>query len=102
MSSVTKTNHPYVVKAQGVCGGKPVIKGTRIPVWAVAGWLKQGRTPEQIKQEIYPHVSLAEIHDALSFYYENQNEIDKDIEQNNPPEEEIRERADRWRKLKSL
>ena len=101
MSTIIKTKHPYVVKIKGVCGGRPIIKGTRIPVWMIAGWLKQGFTAERVKEEIYPDLSLAEIYDALSFYYENQEELDKDIAYNNPTKEEIARRTKRWKGLKS-
>ncbi|GFP32325.1 hypothetical protein HKBW3S42_00631 [Candidatus Hakubella thermalkaliphila] len=102
MKVLHKTKHPYIVKVEGVCGGKPVVSGTRIPVWIIAGWLKQGYAPEQIKNEIYPTLSLAEIYHALSFYYENQEEIEQDIRYNNPSEEELARRARRWKKLSSL
>ena len=27
-----RTEHPYIVRVQGVCGGRPVIEGTRLSV----------------------------------------------------------------------
>ena len=30
------TEHPYVEQREGVLGGKPVIKGTRLPIWQIA------------------------------------------------------------------
>lgn len=96
----TKTEHPYVVCVRGVCGGKPVIKETRIAVWLIAGWFKQGHTPEEI-QKMYPHLTLAQIHDALSYYYDHQTEVDKDIRANNPSEEELEKLRAEWRRLSS-
>jgi uncharacterized protein (DUF433 family) len=71
--------HPHITSLDGVCGGRSVIKGTRIPVWIIVGWLQRGYSPELIKNEIYPHLSLAEIYDALSFYYEKIEILQKTI-----------------------
>jgi len=49
-----KTSHPYVVKVQGVCGGNPIIRGTRISVWIIAYWFKRGYSPELIQKDIFP------------------------------------------------
>jgi len=96
-----KTEHPYVVRVQGVCGGQPVLKGTRIPVWLIAGWAKDGYPPEQIQQEIYPHLSLAQIYDALSYYHDHQTEMDREIAANTPSEKELEKRRARWRSRRS-
>jgi len=39
-----------------------------------------GWTPEEMHDQ-HPHLSLAQIHAALAYYYENQAEIDAQIEQ---------------------
>jgi len=98
---VTKTEHPYIVRVRGVCGGKPVVKGTRIPAWLIAGWFKDGYSPEQMQQEIYPHLFLAQIYDALSYYYDHQEELDSEIAANTPAEEELGERRARWQERSS-
>jgi uncharacterized protein (DUF433 family) len=99
---ITKTEHPYIVRVEGICGGKPIIKGSRIPVWLIAGWFKDGYSPEQIQKETYPHLSLAQIYDALSYYYDHQQEIDSDIAANTPTEKELDDRRNRWQKRRSL
>lgn len=66
--------HTYVVVK-----GKPIIKGTRIAVSVIATYYKMGLSPEEIQREL-PHINLAQIHDALSYYYDHQNEIDEEIE----------------------
>src|SRR3990172_7099852 len=83
----TKTEHAYISTTPGVCGGEPIIKGTRIAVRMIAGWYKMGRTPDEIL-ELYPHLNLAKIYDALSYYHDHQKEIDKLIEENS--EEHLR------------
>jgi len=93
--------HPHITSLDGVCGGRSVIKGTRIPVWIIVGWLQRGYNPELIKNEIYPHLSLAEIYDALSFYYENQEMIDRDIAENNIDDAQLAIKTLEWKKQSS-
>ncbi len=77
--AASQVKHPYVTKRRGVCGGRPVIAGTRIPVWGIAGWSRKGYSAERIQREIYPSLGLAEIYDALSCYHDHKEEIDKAI-----------------------
>lgn len=46
--------------------GKPVIRGTRISVELILGWLANGWTYEQIL-ETYPHITQEDILAALAF-----------------------------------
>ena len=69
-----KTEHPYVTKVEGICGGRPIIKGTRITVWLVANLFKQGCSPEEILTT-YPHLTPAAVYDALSYYFDHKEEI---------------------------
>jgi uncharacterized protein (DUF433 family) len=72
-------DHPYIEQKAGVCGGKPVIVGTRIKVTQVAiEYERLGWTPDQII-DAHPHLTLAQVHDALSYYYENQAILDEEI-----------------------
>jgi uncharacterized protein (DUF433 family) len=73
--------HPYVTQVEGVVGGKPVIRGTRTPVRSIVAYHRMGHTPEEIQVKL-PHLTLAQIYDALSFYYDHQADIDADIETN--------------------
>lgn len=100
MVTKVKTGHRYIVRVPGVCGGKPIIEGTRIAVWLIVGWFRQGYTPEEI-HEMYPHLTLAQIHDALSYYYDHQGEIEKEIRENNPSEQELEELRAAWHRQSS-
>jgi len=73
--------HPYVTNKKGVCGGKSIVRGTRIPVWSLVQWYKQGMSIEDIMQE-FPQLKPAQVHDAFSYYYDNRKEIEKDIADN--------------------
>lgn len=71
--------HPHVVRDPEICGGSPRIAGTRITVRTVAiASLLHGLTPEELLTH-YPHLTLAGIHDALSYYYDHREEIDREI-----------------------
>lgn len=77
----TKTKHPYVEINPKICGGSPIIKGTRIRIVDIAieyEYLNQ--TPDEIINA-HPHLKLEQIHDALSYYYENRTELDKKIKE---------------------
>jgi uncharacterized protein (DUF433 family) len=81
--------HPYIISQADFCGGSPVIKGTKFPVRSVVNYvLHQGISPEELVKE-FSHLTLAQIYDALSFYYDNKERIDKDIRDNsaNPTRE---------------
>jgi len=73
------TSHPYIVINKDVCGGSPIIEGTRTRVIDIAiEYELLGRSADEIIRS-HPHVSLYQIHDALSYYYENRDELDKKI-----------------------
>ncbi len=75
------TSHPHVEKNKNVCDSSPVIKGTRTRVVdIVIEYEILGRSPDEIIRS-HPHVNLYQIHDALSFYYENRDELDQKIKQ---------------------
>jgi len=73
--------HPYVTRKKGVCGGRSIVRGTRIPVWSLISWYKQGMTIEDVMRE-FPQLKPAQVHDAFSYYYDNRKEIEKDMAEN--------------------
>ena len=81
METLVKTEHPYIVRKSGVCGGSPIIDGTRITVRLIAQLVKAGSSAEEILAS-YPHLSLAQIHDAISYFFDHKEEIEQDIEDN--------------------
>jgi len=72
------TDHPHIVRVQGVCGGRPVIEGTRLSVKLIVGWAHMGMTPEEIVAQ-YSHVSLVQIADALAYYKDHPEEIEAEF-----------------------
>jgi len=74
-----RLNHPYIEANEKVCGGSPVIKGTRMRVVDIAVEYEYlNRAPDEIISA-HPHLKLEQIHDALSYYYENRDELDEKI-----------------------
>ncbi len=69
-----------VVKFTG--GTSAVIRGTRVPVHILIGYLLIGETPETIAKEIVPHVTLSQVYEAMQYYIVHQSEIDKEREEN--------------------
>jgi type III restriction enzyme len=80
-TATLKNNHPYVTTNKNICGGKPIIRNTRIPVWSLIQWYKTGMSIEEVIKE-FPQLKPAQIHDTFSFYYDNQKEIEKQIIEN--------------------
>ena len=70
----------YIVKTPGVCSGQPRIAGTRIKVKHVYTWVERmGMTPAQVVAD-YPHLTMAQVHAALAYYWSHESEIQHDIE----------------------
>jgi uncharacterized protein (DUF433 family) len=83
-----KIRHPHIMVRKGCCGGSPVIADTKFPVRSVVSYvLRQGMTPEELVAE-FPHITLAQVYDALAYYYDNQREIEEDLAANT--EERVR------------
>ena len=81
-SAVRKSKiYPHIAHEKGVCGGRSIIVGTRIPVWSIIKWYKLGMPIEDIMRE-FPQLTPSQVHDAFSYYYDNQEEIEKDIAEN--------------------
>ena len=73
--------HSYVTKNPKIHGGEPVIRGTRFPVRSVVVYiLKNGMLPEELAKE-FPQLKIAAIYDALSYYYDHKDEVEKLIDE---------------------
>ena len=76
---IIATEHPYVVKTVGVCGGRPIITGTRTPVQAIVEYYRLGMDASQILTELQ-YITEAQLHDALSYFYDHKEEIKAGLE----------------------
>jgi len=82
------TAHRYVVINDQILGGEPIIEGTLTPVRAIVELGRQGLTPETIPTRL-PHLSPAQVFDALSYYSDHQAEIHQHIDRNRIPDDLI-------------
>ena len=77
-----KKAFPNIEIVEGAEGPSAVIRGTRIHIYILIGYLQIGETPETITKEIIPHISLAQVYEAIQYYFAHQAEIDKEREEN--------------------
>ncbi|MFH0813369.1 MAG: DUF433 domain-containing protein [Pseudomonadota bacterium] len=91
-ASVKKAKYPYIVSKKGIRGGSPVIEGTGIQVMdiAVRYHLLENTTDEIIA--VYPDLTLSQVHDALSYYYDHKEEMDRHWRESLEKVEEMRKR----------
>jgi uncharacterized protein (DUF433 family) len=82
----TKSISRYVTRNSEILSGEPIITGTRTSVRAIVGMWRLGIMPEEIINHL-PHLTLAQVFDALSFYLDNQAEINEYIDRNQVPNE---------------
>ena len=78
----TITEHAHIAFNEKT--SEPIIKNTRISVRDIAELWLQGAQPEEILLH-YPHLTLAQIFDALSYYDDHREVIDEYIKKNAVP-----------------
>ncbi len=76
-----QTAHRYVVSIPAILGGEPIIEATRTPVRAIVEPWRSGVPAEEITLDL-PHLTLAQVFDALSYYSDHSDEINSHIEAN--------------------
>jgi uncharacterized protein (DUF433 family) len=72
--------------------GVPHIKGTTTKVIEVAlDMLAHGWSPEEIKFQ-HPYLTMGQIHAALAYYWDHEDELNADIERRQEYGEQMRKR----------
>lgn len=82
----TAVEYRYITKKEK--SGEPIIKGTNTSVRAIVENWRLGLSPEEIIQGL-PHLTISQVFEAMSYYYDNQAEVDDFIERNRIPDELI-------------
>ena len=77
-----RTEHPHIVRIEGVHGGRPTLRGTGVSVQTIVEHTRLGRSPQLILEDFAGVLTLAQIYDALSYYHEHEKEIEQYIEEN--------------------
>ena len=70
----------YIGCVPGVCDGRPLIRGTRTPVKAIAGYHRLGLSVDDILMGL-PHLTPAQVYEALSYYHDHREGIEQDLRQ---------------------
>jgi uncharacterized protein (DUF433 family) len=84
----TTVAYRYITSVPDIHGGEPIIKGTRTSVRTIVLAWRRGVPPEEIPIGL-PHLTAAQVFEALSYYSDNQEEINGYIESNQIPRELI-------------
>jgi uncharacterized protein (DUF433 family) len=84
--------YPYVISDPAVCAGQPHIQGTRITVRTIALEVERlGMTPDDVLAA-HPHLTLAQVHATLSYFYDHRQEIENAARGLDVIEDELRAR----------
>ena len=67
-----------IARSPGIKGGTPHIAGTGVTVRTIVRWHQGGLLPEEIVGRL-GHLSLAQVHAALAFYYANREALDREM-----------------------
>ncbi len=79
--STVLTDYRYITQTPEVCGGRPIIRGTRTAVQTIVGYYKLGLSVEEMLEGL-PHLTAAQIYEALSYYHDYLTEIENDLSVN--------------------
>jgi len=74
------TGYSHIAINKRICGGTPIIKGTRVSVANIAGFYLMGFGPEEIHREL-PHLTLAQVYDAIAYFLDHRDDINRHLQQ---------------------
>jgi uncharacterized protein (DUF433 family) len=74
-------NLPGIEITPGVCGGAPCINHTRIPVWLLEQYRRQGASEAELLK-LYPMLRAEDLVNAWAYVRSHQNEIEEQIREN--------------------
>lgn len=69
--------------SRGASGDQAVVKDTSLSVVLLASLLNRGETPDGILS-LYPSLSPGALYDALSYYFDHKEEIDREKQAGDP------------------
>lgn len=73
-----KIHYPYITINPDILNGVPIIEESRVAVRTIAGYYQMGMDVDEILSTL-PHLTPAQVHSALAYYFDHQNEIDSDL-----------------------
>jgi uncharacterized protein (DUF433 family) len=63
---MTMNYHPYIVRDLAICGGEPVVKGTRVTVRTVLASLAEGMSMQEILRD-FPTLDETAVRAIIAF-----------------------------------
>jgi len=78
--ALAKITYPYIIFRHDIAHGKPVIDGTRITVRCIAEYYQMGMSVDEILINL-SHLTSAQVHSALAYYFDHQKELDSEIKE---------------------
>jgi uncharacterized protein (DUF433 family) len=72
--AIERTAHPYIIRDSAIYGGEPIVEGSRTGVRHIIQLFQAGKDPEEIAS--IQKLSLAQVYDAISYFYDNEQEIE--------------------------
>jgi uncharacterized protein (DUF433 family) len=72
-AEAVRTEHPHIVRLEGVCGGEPVIDGLRVTVRHVVTLHRLGETAPEIAEAL--GITEAQVFHALSYFFDHRDEV---------------------------
>ncbi len=80
-----KISYPYITTDPKIADGAAIIEGTRISVRTVAGYYQMGMDVDEILATL-SHLSASQLHSALAYYFDHQQQIDGELTDNSDTE----------------
>ena len=77
MEIKTAPVYPHIIKENGQPAQLEQHPRVRVAM-IVMDYLAYGWSPDEIRRQ-HPHLTLAEVHSAVGFYYDHQDEVDSEI-----------------------
>lgn len=71
--TIEQTEHPHIAYNTELYNGEPVVNGTKTAVRHVVLLYRAGQDAEEIADN--HRLTLAQVYDALSYYYDHEDEI---------------------------
>jgi uncharacterized protein (DUF433 family) len=76
--AVETDRYPNVTHDQSVQGGAAVLRGTRVPVRAIAFYWRAGESEERILR-VFPQLTRDTLREAIRYYEAHRAEIDEEL-----------------------
>ena len=80
MTTATFDVGEFLESKPGVCGGRPVLRGTRITMQSVVAAHVFHKIPIEELAQDHPHIPIAALYAVIAYYYSHQAEMDAEEE----------------------